>query len=229
MMDEKDILINQLQEEIQRLNQQLEKITLEKEKLDEECDILAEDNERMRMELLKYESPSRDTGISNEPQENETLFKKEAPIKGASSVQLEVFVEGRENYVNKQLKQFPNAASGKNVICTAFFHSTEIGQVIFCGGVDATIHGYDPLTGIELYTFKSTAPVLTLDCYGSCVAAGSMDGSLLVSYITSVESNPRIVSFKDHTKYVIALKWSLDGSYLATAGHDKTVNIYKRR
>eukprot|EP01034_Spumella_vulgaris_P025000 gene25000-31403_t len=37
-----------------------------------------------------------------------------------------------------------------------------------------------------------------------------------------------VTSFKDHTKYVVAVKFSADGEYLATASHDKSVNVYHR-
>lgn len=37
-----------------------------------------------------------------------------------------------------------------------------------------------------------------------------------------------VTTFKDHSKYVVAVKFSSDGRYLATASHDKSVNLYKR-
>ncbi len=40
---------------------------------------------------------------------------------------------------------------------------------------------------------------------------------------------PAVVSFKDHTKYVVCIKWSMDGQLLATVSHDKSVNLYRNR
>lgn len=47
--------------------------------------------------------------------------------------------------------------------------------------------------------------------------------------VVDTETHPVKVEFKDHSKYVINVKWSRDGQYLATAGHDRNVNIYKKK
>jgi hypothetical protein len=225
MEEDPAVLIQRLQEEVLQLRTKLKKVTVEKDRLEEECDLLAEANVRLREELAKY-------AVQHEAEQEPVLEDSNLKEDNSHAIvedELDVFIEGGDDYANRQQKQITNATSGKNVICTAFFYTEEIGQVVFCGGVDATIHGYDPLTGLELYNFKATAPILSLDCFDCCLAAGMMDGSLLLAYITSIDNNPRIITFKDHNKYVISVKWSLDGLYLATAGHDKTVNIYKNK
>ena len=40
---------------------------------------------------------------------------------------------------------------------------------------------------------------------------------------------PDVTIFHDHSKYVVSIKWSPNGSHLATVSHDKTVNLYKKR
>lgn len=50
-----------------------------------------------------------------------------------------------------------------------------------------------------------------------------------VSEHPSSSSSSSVLMFKDHTKYVVGIKWSPDGAYLATVSHDKTVNLYKKR
>ena len=46
---------------------------------------------------------------------------------------------------------------------------------------------------------------------------------------SSSSSSSNVLVFKDHTKYVVGIKWSPDGAFLATVSHDKTVNLYKKR
>ena len=40
---------------------------------------------------------------------------------------------------------------------------------------------------------------------------------------------PDVTIFHDHSKYVICIKWSPNGSHFATVSYDKTVNLYKKR
>lgn len=219
--------IIQLEEEVERLKDEINRLNQEKDRLDEECDLLAEENERLRGLLANTNitvTPEKAAAIEQKESVQEVLFTEEH----LKHEELEVFVDDPfNNYVNHSLKQIPNASSGKNVICTSFFTNEDIGDILFCGGVDAVLRGYDYHSGIELYTFKTSAPVLTIVCSKHCVACGMMDGSLLLVFIASPDSNPITITHKDHTKYCIALKWSSDGRYLASAGHDKVLNLYR--
>ena len=47
--------------------------------------------------------------------------------------------------------------------------------------------------------------------------------------VVDENTHPVVLNFKDHSKYVVSLKWSRDGQFLATAGHDRYVNIYKKK
>jgi WD40 repeat protein len=43
----------------------------------------------------------------------------------------------------------------------------------------------------------------------------------------TVDSVPRCQQVQGHNKYVVAVAWSSDGALLATAAHDKLVNVYQ--
>ncbi|CAO1615671.1 unnamed protein product [Jaminaea pallidilutea] len=57
------------------------------------------------------------------------------------------------------------------------------------------------------------------------VTAG-MDGKVIVWDLLTGKPH---VAFKDHQRFVVRCTWSADGRYLATAGYDKVINIYRRR
>jgi WD40 repeat protein len=230
-MDESESrLVKSLQDEVGLLQEQLARMTLERDKLEEECDVLALDNDRLRTEVNRL---TRSQPATRKDKVVEVFSASSAAI----VEDLDIFIDNSNEIfpVNHILKTISNANSGKNVICTAFLcqnpseksNDTEhLPDVLFTGGVDAYVKGYDYLTGIELYSFKGNAPVLCIDCYSHFAAIGMMDGSLMIIYLMSVDSTPHILFYKDHSKYVISVKWSNDGKYLATAGHDKVVNIY---
>jgi WD40 repeat protein len=225
--------MEELQREIERLKAQLEAERQAREKLEEECDLLAEDNERLRSIAPTTAPPVPTTTVAS---------AVAAPVGGmsgestssTSAPELDVFVEGESDYAYHLLKSIPNASSGKNVLSTSIFVSNpslDFGDLVLCGGVDATLRAYDLMTGVERFKETQTAPVLSIDCSLTHVACGNMDGSALVMVMQSLsgESHPVIQKFKDHSKYVIAVRWSRDGEFLATAGHDKVVNIYHKK
>lgn len=43
----------------------------------------------------------------------------------------------------------------------------------------------------------------------------------------SEDDDPIYMDFKDHNKYIAGLKFSLDGKYLASTSHDRSIQIYK--
>lgn len=232
-----------LLKEIEQLKAALAIQKEKNERLDEECDSLAMDNERLRKELAKfsrthYPPPppvtANDTGsISQGPSEI-------SPVVVVNN-NVDVFEDNNTPYPNLIKKRITNANDGKNVISTTFFSDLSNGHnLVFSGGVDATIRGYDLLTGVQLLAHRATAPVLVLQASPPYVAAGMMDGSFVIMKLypfhddeddmnASHESPSFIMNFKDHNKYIIALSWSQDGKYVATAGNDKVINIYQQK
>ena len=222
--------IEDLHAQIQALTSQLEAEKRKNEQLEDECDLLAMDNDRLRTEVqeLHRRIPVHDTSLP-------AMASAGDDDKSASSsntIALDVFIVGDGQYANRLRKHIQNASSGKNVLSTSIYHSVsndKIPDVVFCGGVDAYLRGYDVSTGIEIYGEKTSAPVLCIDSHDPYVACGMMDGSMMVMMVVDEETHPVQINFKDHSKYVIAIKWSRDGQYLATAGHDRYVHIYKKK
>jgi WD40 repeat protein len=46
--------------------------------------------------------------------------------------------------------------------------------------------------------------------------------------ISNLSDETRIQILKEHSKYVVGVRFSPDGYYLASVSHDKTVNLYRR-
>ena len=224
--------MEELQRQIEQLKAQLEAERIAREKLEEECDLLAEDNVRLRS-LAQSAPPAPSSSAVTA-----STSASDIPVGSMSGhdsipVELDVFSEGDGDYAYQIKKSIANASGGKNVLSTAIFVSNpqlDYGDLVFCGGVDATLRAYDAATGVELFKEPQTAPVLSIDCSTTHVACGNMDGSHTVILMQSLEgTHPVVQPFKDHSKYVIAVRWSGDGQYLATAGHDKTVNLYRKK
>lgn len=226
-------------EEVAELRATIARLIAEKERLEEELDLLAEDNERLREQLSKYqrEIPNKPEVTENEITNGESL---PPPPSVPDHQPLDVFIDsGEENYVKHPIKQILNAAGGKNVICTAFLSmpSSEDGEkggdLLLSGGVDGCLRGFDPLTGVELISSRLPSPLLCIAVSGSLIAGGGMDGSLLLVLLSSSAHSPFSVSrekvMKEHSKPLVALSWGSEGRILATAGHDKTIHLYNHR
>lgn len=172
--------IEELKLEIERLTEALKQEKEHRFKLEEECDILALDNDRLRALLTEANIPLTAQEASK-ASKNQQVF--------SSPDDLEIFIDNGDQFIHHQKKVFANAAGGKNIISTTFFDSSkhsELTDAVFCGGVDNTLRGYDPLTGIEIFNKRVSAPVLLIEASPPYLAAGMMDGSLLiVTYLHS--------------------------------------------
>ncbi|OZJ03438.1 hypothetical protein BZG36_03181 [Bifiguratus adelaidae] len=88
---------------------------------------------------------------------------------------------------------------------------------------------YDLSKETALKTLRPhNAPALTLDFHPTSpnvLLSGSMDGTIA---LTNVETGETIQQFKDHTKYIVQAKFSLDGQNIATASRDGFVKAYHR-
>ena len=132
------------------------------------------------------------------------------------------------------------AATGKKVLVYKG-HSGRVnsvswsvdGQAIVSGGEDKTVQVWNSTSGNLLFNFIGhTAGVL---CVGwqpdnSSVASGSWDGTLrdwaTMQHGNHFAAGDQIFSYGGHGKNeVLGLTWSPDGTFLASAGADQTVQI----
>lgn len=78
----------------------------------------------------------------------------------------------------------PNACNGSNVIaCLIFMDPLGIdADLLLCCGSNSSVHAYDCITGIHIFSHFVSAPVIALASFDSYVACGLMDGQLSVVY-----------------------------------------------
>ena len=134
-----------------------------------------------------------------------------------------------------------NAASGGAPVFTYKGHTDRVNSVVWSsnghlltsGSDDKSVQVWQSGNGEGIFTFLGhTAGVL---CVGwqpdqSSVASGSWDGTLrdwaTVQHGDHFNAGDQIFNYGGHgTNEVYALAWSLDGTFLASAGADQTVQI----
>jgi COMPASS component SWD3 len=79
----------------------------------------------------------------------------------------------------------------------------------------------------HLLHYNGKPPVPT-----ACLAHSHMRTNVRFVLAASATASERLSiaqSFREHTKYTVAVKWSPCGCFFASASHDKTVGIYKRQ
>ena len=172
-----------LEEEVTWLREQLMKEREARLKLDEELDLLAFDNERLKGLLATSGTrpavaPTISSG-DNVAVDNGGLA--------------DLLQEGDGRFADTVVTRIDNACGGMNALCVAFCpHPTAAtgSWAVACGGVDKVLRVYS-VPWLTLPTSPSsssseaprlllshplTAPVLALDVCGSLVACGLMDG-----------------------------------------------------
>eukprot|EP01033_Poteriospumella_lacustris_P002579 gene2579-1875_t len=211
-----------LLEELERLRQELAEERQRRVALEEECDLLAEDNARLRSEIEKSRFNTRP------PIPPDQSASAVAAVAG----DVEVFVEGSGNYARVVRHTVVHASDGKNVLSTAVFQSQSpenMSDVGFVGGVDAHLRGFALSSGAELFVHKLPGPVLFIDCCPPWIACGTMDGTLMIGHLDSVSMELSIAEYKNHSKYVVGVRWSPSAKYVATVSYDKSVILYRRK
>eukprot|EP01039_Chlorochromonas_danica_P009711 gene9711-10741_t len=223
--------IEELQKQILDYQNQLKQYEKRIEILEEENDLLALSNQELQSKLARCDFLSP-TSSSSHGEEGQKQNQQVIPTTNGAVEELEVFQEGDGQYVNQKLTQWTNAGNGKNMITTSFFlspDSHQMGDLILCGGVDGTLLAYDINTRVQVFSQRLPAPILCIECSPPYLACGTMDGSLVIfHFIDLTDPIPLQQILHDHNKYVIAITWSKDGKYLATASHDKYVHIYEK-
>lgn len=190
--------------------------------LEEDCDLLAFDNHRLR-------------------QENERLMAlcpPPVPSDDAAIDASNLLEEGDGTHANSLEYTIESACDGANVIAATFYNQADTrNSHVCCGGANNMINFFRiPVdssdTQQKLFSYTTTGPILVIDSNRlySLVSVGSMDGKLYVidtSQFDKTDTIDIIQIFNDHQKYVVCTKFSPDGNLLATGSHDKTVNLYK--
>lgn len=74
--------------------------------------------------------------------------------------------------------------------------------------------------------FGHLARVSSLDWCGSCLASGSRDGFIR---IWDLRTNSVEFAYKAHQQEISGLKWSIDGSLIASGGNDNKLVIHDNR
>ena len=200
--------VEDLLQEIECLRGELAEERERRRALDEECDSLAMANCVLTEELATLR---RRSSLLNPPR-----------LSTPSPIDDMVITEGDNNYAKNEMRKLNNAAGGSNVLSVCFLEQgLHDEQLLVCGGADKKVYGYSK-SGELVFTHDFTAPVLSVASHHDLLAISCMDGS---HAILRTSDNLKI-SFQDHSKYVIFVRWSVSGKFLATACYDKSVKIY---
>lgn len=216
------------------LRKQLEAAEQRAGALEEECDLLAEDNERLR-------SLCRARGVDPD---SVAAAGKQQEVEEAQEEDVEEFLVdagGDGRFARLPGRDIANACGTGNALCVDFIQfpedeGEERFNYIVCGGVDKTVRIYSLESREVLFHHEFSAPILAIDSAGALVACSMMDGSYAVISLgvrsckeIGGDFSPQVIrNDKDHTKYVVSIKWSSDGGrYLVTASHDKSVILYE--
>ncbi len=162
--------------------------------LDEECDLLAWEIERLKGEVHRLEQSNIKTHVSSAA----SAAAAAGPASAVTAAEI-FFREGDGKYPSTLAKTFSDACGGKNVIATAFCDTSKLPSVpgldsydlLLCGGVDAMLYGYiyqsngshDSAAGTgdrTLFQIAMNSPILSIDTCGPLVACSAMDGSHMI-------------------------------------------------
>lgn len=142
--------------------------------LEEECDLLALENVRLREEnsLLKHQLGIQ-VRLNTLTETIETIN-----ITSSSAIINNDFLEeGDDLHPNHAFKTINNACHGKNCIAVTYCCD---GKYVLCAGGDNSLHLYSTgeTESVVMWTYKLSAPATSLQSYGSYVACALFDGSL---------------------------------------------------
>ena len=197
--------------------------------LEEECDMLAEHNERLQNELNFLKST---TNIAIAKVNDSTLER--------SSISLSVVCSNHihEEFVKSQMLSIVTGSS--NISCVGCIPSRSI---IVCGAVDKTCRLYStegtlvasyslnaPLLSIEICTVEQYSIVSCSLMSGGC-AVISLDHSELPSGLYNEDQTAQLTYvqlFNHHSKYGVGIQMSRNGCNFATISYDKSMNVYHR-
>jgi hypothetical protein len=187
-------------EEIATLRVDVLRERCRRQELEEECDLLASEVQRLNRELaaLKAVGQQKTTTTAN-VSKNSTSDSGNAinhsnasnPASAVGGITddywQELLDEGDGRYCAKQQLQVDRASGGKNCISTGFVvFGGGVPDGIVSGGADNELHLFSAADGSELWHHNMSAPVLSIDTNQTLVACSCMDGSHWVVSVTSV-------------------------------------------
>lgn len=171
---------------MEELRERLEASEARVRQLEEELDLLAFDNERLRAEIKQLKE-SNDHSPKQSSQPEKSIQEVQTKI---------IVVEGDNKYPNKIRRRFDNVCSGSNVIAVKYV-SIAGREAILCGGADRSVRCFDSATGSPYCSFFMPGPVLSLAA-APCPAdnSGSSSGrsGLLVLVAAAMDGSVVIVS-----------------------------------
>ena len=88
-----------------------------------------------------------------------------------------------------------------------------------------------PLTPIPTTYAIHKGAILSIDfhpCHPDIIVSSSMDRSVAIVDTSLEPDDTSLVkqTFKNHSKYVVSVRWSESGSYFASVGYDSELNVY---
>ena len=214
-MDEEPAVFESLAAEIVYLRAQLANERAARIKLDDELDLLAWDNDRLRG--LVTALPKTTPPVPVKPAAA-ALATDNVVVDVVEEVPDEFLVEGNGKYANKVVTRINNACGGMNALCVAFCPlptsnndaHVEGSWAMACGGVDKvfrvylvpwllgsvvtldsssnTVNEKDDNHNQLMLSCPLSAPILAMTVYGPLVACALMDGGLAVVRVVIVLS-----------------------------------------
>lgn len=244
--------LNNLKNELLLKDKQIENEIKKRKELDEECDLLAFENDRLKRELEKALLQVSEFKSAITLKDNNDKISNDDNIEDCS----DILIEGNGNYATKEISRLNDVCNGANALCSIF---TSNDGIIACGGADraitfCSIEKPTSSSSIKkLFSINLSSPILTMDQHNSIVVAGMMDGKHIIidlnNEINKRDEENKLINeneeindqginlninnnyyniINNHSKYVIGIKWSSDGEFLATGSYDKSVNLYKK-
>ena len=67
-----------------------------------------------------------------------------------------------------------------NVLCSQYALTPSGPDIIVCGGADKVLRGYDSTSSRLIFFMSLQAPVLSIRCHSTRIAAAMMDGTIVV-------------------------------------------------
>ena len=178
------------------LKKQLGRVSEQLSRAEDECDLLAEDNHRLR-ELCQRSGIDPNSLPHSLTPAATPLPTHTVPHSGGAHMEDDecflVDAGGDEGYASTLGRVLSDACGTGNALCVAYLllpddseESEEVAvevavgqreEFVLCGGVDKTLRLYALHTGEVLYELELAAPILAIDCLGALVACSMMDGS----------------------------------------------------